>query len=140
MVGAAPPYGSLATMDVLIVDDDADIRTVIQSTLDAEGYETACAENGQEALTILRASEVGPRLVLLDLMMPKMNGLQLLDVLSRDVRLQAIPVVVMTAHTQHRGELAWATHAPSMFLEKPIALAELLSVVEQYCPNVERRA
>jgi CheY-like chemotaxis protein len=124
-------------VDVLIVDDDADIRTVIKSTLDGEGYETACAEDGHQALAMLRADDEHPCLVLLDLMMPKMNGLQLLDVLSRDVRLQAIPIVVMSAHTQHRGELAWAAHAPSMFLEKPITLAQLLSVVEQYCHHVQ---
>ena len=74
-----------------------------------------------------------PCLVLLDIMMPVMNGWDVLEVIARERALCDIPVVVMSGHLRDRRERERASRSPAMFLEKPIGLAKLLSVVGQFC-------
>ena len=110
---------------VLIVDDDPDLLDVTSFVIESEGIAVATARNGQEALAVLRAGGL-PGLVLLDLMMPVMNGWEFLDEVSKDPKLRAIPVVVLTAgdHTHVPGAMA--------ILIKPMDLGELIRVVERY--------
>jgi len=122
-------------MGVLIVDDDTDLRDSLRRALEGEGYETSCAANGREALNLLVAPESRPCLVLLDIMMPVMNGLDFLDLMATDGALCAIPVVVMTAHARERRNQAHPSRSPGRFLRKPVSLDTLLSLVEQYCPR-----
>src|SRR5262245_22499124 len=81
---------------ILIVDDDSDLRETIREVLDDEGYETAAAGNGAEALAWLREAPL-PALILLDLMMPLMDGWRFREEQLKDDRIAAIPVIVMTA-------------------------------------------
>ena len=110
---------------VLIVDDDPDLLEVTSFVIESEGIVVETARNGQEALARLRAGGL-PGLVLLDLMMPVMNGWEFLTAVANDPVLQALPVVVLTAaeHTEIPGALA--------VLSKPMDLKELLRVVERY--------
>ena len=82
---------------VLVVEDDADTRTVLRRSLEKEGWRVAEAENGRIGLERVRAER--PALVLLDLMMPEMDGFEFLDELRRDERIRNLPVVVITAKT-----------------------------------------
>ena len=79
---------------MLIVDDDASFRRVVEYTLKEEGYETVLADNGIEALEELRKS--GFSLVITDVRMPHMNGLELLKKITADT--PELPVIVVTAH------------------------------------------
>jgi CheY-like chemotaxis protein len=81
---------------VLVVDDDPSVLRMIVSVLSREGYKIAEAKNGKEALKAMRAGEV--QLVVLDLMMPVMNGWEVLEARAANPELQRIPVVVVTAN------------------------------------------
>jgi CheY-like chemotaxis protein len=112
---------------VLVVEDDDDIRNALQDILITEGYTVFCANNGQEGVDILKKMEC-PGLILLDLMMPVMNGWEFITVKDKDVQLAPIPVVVVSA-VADRGK---PVHARG-FIKKPINLDVLLKVVSQYC-------
>jgi two-component system, chemotaxis family, chemotaxis protein CheY len=111
---------------VLVVEDNDDIREAIGAILEGEGYEIALAENGERALELL-AQLPRPCLLLVDLIMPQMDGWQLVHFLSRDDRLATIPVVVMSAATN-------ATTMPMHpTLKKPIDLEILVDIVRDHC-------
>ena len=79
---------------ILVVEDDADAREILDRILSAAGHKVESAPNGREALTALLTHT--PDLVVLDLLMPEMNGVGLLQVLRSYLRLQSLPVVVIT--------------------------------------------
>ena len=110
---------------VLIVDDDPDLLDVTTFVIESEGMAVETARNGEEALALLGTGRL-PTLVLLDLMMPVMNGWEFLAAVANDPLLNGIPVVVLTAteHTEVPGAMA--------VLNKPMDLKELLRVVERY--------
>jgi CheY-like chemotaxis protein len=117
---------------ILIVDDDPDIRDAVRTILEEEGYSTLEASQGREALAILRQPDIHPGMLLLDLMMPMMDGWQLRARLREDPVLAPIPIVIMTAHT---GFLRAVTNATpeTPVLPKPIDVARLLDLVATYC-------
>jgi CheY-like chemotaxis protein len=114
-----------ASRFVLVVDDDPDLLEVTSFVIETEGMAVQTARNGEEALALLRAGRQ-PWLVLLDLMMPVMNGWEFLAAIANDPLLVGLPVVVLTAaeHAQIPGALE--------VLSKPMDLKELLRVVERY--------
>jgi CheY-like chemotaxis protein len=111
---------------VVVVDDDVDLRETLGELLVEEGYEARCFENGRAALEYLRAGG-DPRLILLDLMMPEMNGWQFREEQLRDAKLADIPVVVMTASRS----LDASPISASEILFKPIGLDDLIRAVER---------
>jgi CheY-like chemotaxis protein len=116
---------------VLVVEDDEDIRADLTAILRVKGFSVDEAANGKEALSRLRAGE-RPGLVVLDLMMPVMNGWELRAVMRSDTSLSQIPVVVVSG----KGRIApdeEATLAPAAVLVKPFELHELLDLVGRYC-------
>ena len=82
---------------VLIVDDDLDIREALSQILEDQGFDVVTAANGQEALALLRGLEVRPSVILLDLMMPIMDGYGFLDAYRDDASLAVVPVAIITA-------------------------------------------
>jgi CheY-like chemotaxis protein len=113
---------------VLIVDDDESIRQSLELALQLENHPTALACDGSEALRWLSQHDA-PSLILLDLMMPHMDGWQVHEVLSHDERLSRVPVVIITAFDRDLGSVA-----DLPVLKKPIDLDDLLSVVDSYAP------
>ncbi|WP_394849490.1 response regulator [Pendulispora brunnea] len=111
------------------MDDDVDIRETISMILEDEGYTVACASNGREALDYLREHRA-PNLILLDLMMPVMDGVEFCNRQRQDPRLANIPVVIVTASGQAKEQSA-ALNAKA-FIYKPLALDTLLEKVEQW--------
>ena len=107
--------------DVLVVDDEPDIRDTMRAVLEAEGYSVATACNGREALDTLR-SGAPPKLVLLDLTMPVMNGYELLEHMKNDRNLSRIPVTVVSA-------ICDLTPPPVPCLRKPFAVDALARLV-----------
>jgi CheY-like chemotaxis protein len=117
---------------VLIVEDDASIREALSETLEDAGYRTAAVEHGQAALEYL-ANAALPCLILLDLMMPVMDGPTFRAAMLRDERLAAIPVIVITA-----GGAQLAAQVPaSGFILKPLRVSRVMSAVKQHCRGVE---
>ena len=113
---------------VLIVEDDGDLRATLQDTLTDEGYQVDCAANGREALDRLRAhAGPDPDLILLDLVMPIMNGWQFRAAQKNDRSLAQLPTVVMTATPNLDGRGVDADD----FLPKPIELPRLLETVRR---------
>lgn len=114
---------------ILIIEDDEGIRATLRLMLEIEGYRIATAGNGKEGLEQLPRME-RPCLILLDLMMPVMNGWEFMQVLEKDMILATIPVVIVTAY----GTRGIETKAQGL-IKKPIKLDELLSIVKQYCAD-----
>ncbi len=112
---------------VLVVDDDEGIRETLTDLLALEGYEPVCATNGQEALDELRRGPK-PCMVFLDLMMPVLDGWQVLAQRKADPALAQIPVVVITAAHQI-GQAAKANKV----LRKPFPIEEALEAAKEFC-------
>ena len=116
--------------DVLIVDDDAELRAFFVTSLTLEGYQVAAAANGADALAYLR--RWGPvAVILLDLSMPVMDGWTFCRQQQSDERFAEIPVILSSASldTPDRPRPIVAA------LEKPIDFREVLSVIRTYCPE-----
>lgn len=113
---------------ILVVDDSPDNLYLIQFFLESEGYKVGLADNGQEALQ--KAKKCQPDLILLDLMMPHMNGYEVIDRLRQNGDLPFIPVVIVTAdrYTDYSDAIAAGANG---IIHKPVDLDELLLKVEQ---------
>lgn len=116
---------------VMLVEDDWDIRQTIREILEAESYLVSCAANGQEALEELRRSVVLPDMILLDLMMPVMNGWQFRAEQRKEAAWAGIPVVALTAAGD--AEVRARSIEPVDLVSKPVSLESLLAVVERHC-------
>jgi CheY-like chemotaxis protein len=112
---------------VLIVEDDVDVRDALMETLTDCGYVPVAAANGREALDLLRARTSQPSLILLDIMMPVMDGRQFRAAQLEDPELAAIPVVVLSAHA-NAADLARQMGACG-YLKKPVELGTLISTL-----------
>jgi CheY-like chemotaxis protein len=117
---------------VLVVDDDEDLREAVEAVLLARGHRVVTASDGAEALAWLReGTGRRPCLVLLDLMMPGMNGFELMSAMRADPALATIPVVVITgagARVERR-----AANFREGVLPKPVEVKDLLCTVGRYC-------
>ena len=111
---------------VMVVEDDAASRKALSQIAEFVGYEVKTAENGQEALDDLHQDDCHPCLILLDLMMPVMDGWQFLEEKEHDPALADIPVVVVSAAHDLPSGTAGALH-------KPLDLDELVTTLQQYC-------
>jgi CheY-like chemotaxis protein len=115
---------------ILVVEDDADVRVALCELLEDEGYRVRYAEDGRIALEHLVRHEA-PCLILLDLMMPNLDGYEFRVHQQKNPTIAHIPVVVATAHgkvtqkARDLGLLEW--------IRKPFEHAELLAIVEKYC-------
>jgi CheY-like chemotaxis protein len=115
---------------VLIVEDDDEIRESIAQLLAMEGLAVHEASNGRDALAWLRQCESLPRLVLLDLMMPVMDGWSFRTAQLADARLAQIPVIILSATTDVQREAG--SLRVDEFLSKPLDVRELLNAVEKH--------
>lgn len=117
---------------ILIVEDEKGIQEVLKIALEMEGYEVYTADNGKMGLEILPTIPT-PCLILLDLMMPVMNGWQFAEVISNDTALATIPMVIVTAY----GDRARSIPSKGI-LKKPIDLDSLLTTVKKWCDGISR--
>jgi CheY-like chemotaxis protein len=119
---------------ILVVDDDLDIREALSDILTDRGFQVMSAANGQEALRLLRGLKDAPSVILLDLMMPIMDGYGFLEEHDKDSSLALIPVAIITAgHGIDRSRIDRA--AP--ILPKPIDVPRLFSVLEGLCGSAQ---
>jgi CheY-like chemotaxis protein len=114
---------------ILVVEDNDDVREMMALALELEGHTVWSAAHGRDALALLRARPERPRLILMDLMMPVMNGWELRAALKADPRLATIPIIVISAVT---AEIAQRIR-DARYVPKPVDLDRLLDVVCEYC-------
>ena len=112
----------------MLVDDEPANLTLLEELLRLEGYATVSAESGAEALSLARASR--PDLILLDIMMPEMNGFDVCDRLRKDTALQTVPVIFLTALDDDTSRLRGLEMMADDYLTKPFNSRLLLAKVE----------
>ncbi len=120
---------------VLFIEDDPALRETVTEVLEEEGYQVTSVPNGAEGLALLESS-LQPGLILLDLMMPTMNGWEFFNQLQQHPQHAAIPVVVLSAVAEfqrRRGKLDVAEILP-----KPIDISRLLAAVDRAYTDAER--
>jgi CheY-like chemotaxis protein len=115
---------------LLLVEDDKDLRESLRDALRLEGYEVVCVENGEVALRYLGGG-ARPCLILLDLMMPVMDGWTFRQELLKNPALAAIPVVLMTAASPGQAKAI----AADAILYKPLQMDSVVEVVQEHCPD-----
>ena len=108
---------------ILIVDDDRDILDITHDFLEAQGYKVLLAGSGKEALKKTRASK--PNLILLDVMMPRMDGFWLCRVMKSDPELQNIPIIFLTAKDDAQSRIEGQKSGGDDYLTKPFDLDAL---------------
>jgi len=129
-VTTSPSGNDLETRTtILVIDDDDDIREVLATLLDEAGFRVVSAANGREALERLR-EDPQPDVILLDLMMPEMDGYQFRAEQQRDPALRAIPTLIVTAGTVTSRVEALGAEA---ILRKPVSLRRLVDTIRRFC-------
>ncbi|MFP4057440.1 MAG: response regulator [Candidatus Brocadiia bacterium] len=112
---------------VMVIDDERDILTCLHEALSAEGYRVTAAVSGAEALDVLE--DAAPDLVILDLRMPDMNGIEVLQAIRRDR--PELPVIVCSALSSYRNDFDIVSSNVAAFIDKPIDLDKLSQAVRQ---------
>lgn len=113
---------------VLMIDDDANARKLAKLLLEREGYEVVTASNGEEGLILAKVMQ--PDVILLDVMMPKMNGYQTLKRLREDQDIEQIPVIMVSAKGTEQ-DIATSFRLGAIFhIEKPYETKDLLQKIE----------
>ena len=118
----------MTATQVLVVEDDPSVRGLLHTLLSAEGYEVATASDGLAGL--VKATASTPQLVLLDLMMPDLGGVRVLEELRSDPSLAATPVLVVTGKVDAVPAMRELLGENNVFV-KPFAVAELLARVDE---------
>jgi CheY-like chemotaxis protein len=115
---------------ILVIDDDHELRQALCDALELEGYGVVCFEHGAAALRHLQSADP-PCLILLDLMMPVMDGRTFREALLKTPQLATIPVVLITA----AGPQAAASVTAIKVLHKPLRINTVIDVVKEHCPD-----
>jgi two-component system alkaline phosphatase synthesis response regulator PhoP/two-component system response regulator VicR len=118
---------------ILAVDDEKHIVRLVQINLQKEGYEVATAGTGREALE--KVSEFQPDLIVMDVMMPEMDGFEALKKLKENAETRDIPVIMLTAKAQDADVFRGWQSGADLYLTKPFNPAELLSFVKRLLAN-----
>ncbi|QXD17035.1 response regulator transcription factor [Rhodocaloribacter litoris] len=121
---------------ILIVDDEEDILDLLQYNLAREGFETTLAHDGVEALE--KAGKNPPDLVILDIMMPRMDGIEVCRRLRQDAHLRHIPILMLTARSEEEDHVRGLDVGADIYLTKPISIPVLLSQTKALLRGVRR--
>lgn len=122
---------------ILVVDDEARVLTVIQKRLESVGYEVLTAMDGNEALNKARSET--PDLIILDLILPKLNGYQVCSILKRDSYYKKIPIIMLTARTQERDIEEGMRVGADAYMTKPFKNEVLLEQIQQLLAKADER-
>lgn len=118
----------MAKQTILVVDDEKDLLDLIEYNLKKEGFQVLKAENGEEGIKV--AKEHKPDLVLLDIMMPKMDGLEAVEIMRMDDALKKIPIIFLTARSDEKTEVEGLDKGGDDFITKPISTTKLVSRIK----------
>ena len=113
---------------ILVVDDEQDLLDLIEYNLKQEGFDVLKAEDGVEGIEMAR--EHSPNLVLLDIMMPKMDGLEVVERMREDSKLKRIPIIFLTARGDEKTEVEGLDKGGDDYITKPISTTKLISRIK----------
>lgn len=126
-------HAGRTTARLLIVDDETHNRNLLEVMLSSDGYELFTAASGEEALAVVE--EHHPDLILLDIMMPEMNGFQVTTMLKADPKTEHIPIIILSA-IDDRGAMERGLKVGAVaFLTKPIHHVELRALIRKFLPR-----
>lgn len=115
---------------ILIVDDEADIIEILQFVFETNGYECITAYDGEEGLKLAR--ETKPDLIILDVMMPKINGYKISRLLKYDNKYKNIPIIMITARSQDEDKIIGEETGADEYITKPFEVEYVLEKVKSY--------
>lgn len=115
---------------VLIADDEMDIVETLKFMLESEGFDVLTAYNGEEALKIARSAI--PDIILLDVMMPKINGYKVARLLKFDKKFQNIPILMITARSQEEDRLIGEETGADEYITKPFEISDVIELINKY--------
>lgn len=115
---------------ILLVDDEKDLVTAVSFRLSAEGYEVISALDGQAALDMAKKEK--PDLIILDLMLPKMNGYKVCSLLKADMRYSRIPIIMFTARVQEADRKMGLDAGADAYITKPFEASALLAKIKEF--------
>lgn len=118
----------MAKKTILVVDDETDLLDLIEYNLKKEGFQVLKAENGEQGIAV--AKENKPDLVLLDIMMPKMDGLEAVEIMRKDDELKRIPIIFLTARSDEKTEVEGLNKGGDDYITKPISTTKLISRIK----------
>jgi DNA-binding response OmpR family regulator len=115
---------------ILIVDDEQDIVESLKFVLESYDYTCYCAYNGEDGLKLAR--EIVPDLIILDVMMPRINGFKISRLLKFDVKYKNIPILMITARSQEEDKLIGEETGADEYITKPFDLDDVVKTVQKY--------
>jgi len=115
---------------ILMVDDEVDLVETVRFPLEMEGYQVLVSYNGEDALN--QARKENPDLIILDIMLPKLDGYKVCRLLKFDERYRHIPILMLTAKTQEKDKLLGKETGADEYITKPFEINELLEKVKNY--------
>ncbi|MGC9527251.1 MAG: response regulator, partial [Limnospira sp.] len=124
-----PLQPSISPLILLAEDNEANVST-ISSYLGAKGYRVVVAKNGEEAIALTQTQE--PNLILMDIQMPKMDGLEAMEKIRNDLKLAEIPIVAMTALAMAGDRDRCLAAGANDYLSKPVRLRQLMATIQNF--------
>lgn len=118
----------MSKQTILVVDDERDLLDLIEYNLKKEGFKVLKAENGEEGIS--KAKEHRPDLILLDIMMPKMDGLEAVEIMRKDDDLKKTPIILLTARSDEKTEIDGLNKGGDDYITKPISTTKLVSRIK----------
>ena len=119
---------AVSKQTILVVDDERDLLDLIEYNLKKEGFKVLKAENGEEGIS--KAKEHRPDLILLDIMMPKMDGLEAVEIMRKDDDLKKTPIIFLTARSDEKTEIDGLNKGGDDYITKPISTTKLVSRIK----------
>jgi DNA-binding response OmpR family regulator len=120
---------------ILVVDDEVDLVETIRFPLEGEGFNVLASYDGEDALN--QARKENPDLILLDIMLPKLNGYKVCRLLKFDERYKHIPILMLTAKTQEKDKTLGKETGADEYITKPFDIEELVAKVKSYLSEKE---
>ena len=115
---------------ILVVDDEQDIVETLKFVIEAKGYECICAYDGEEGLML--AKQEIPDLIILDVMMPKINGFKISRLLKYDNKYKNIPILMVTARSQDEDKLIGEETGADEYITKPFEIDDVIQRIDKY--------
>ena len=112
---------------ILLVDDEPSIVKMVGKRLEVEGFEVLVAMDGQDGLK--KAQTENPELIILDIMLPKLNGYEVCTMLKQDTRYQKVPIIMFTAKAQDKDEKLGLECGANAYMRKPFKAQELIEKI-----------
>lgn len=119
----------------MVVDDELDLLDLIEYNLRREGFDVLKAENGESGIEL--ANQENPNLILLDIMMPKMSGIEVCELIRKNPNLKHIPIIFLTARSDEKTEIEGLNMGADDFITKPISTSKLISRIKAVLRRID---